>query len=103
MAAKTLITAATGAATSDRFNIMIVGGETQTIVGYGMSAGDTIDLQISHDDGTTFNDHYENGDQTQLTSTNTTLTFATPGIFRLNKGATTGTAGAVLYLNREVN
>jgi len=99
---RTLITAATDAANSDAF---IVGKginkedtdtlqeEEVTVQQQGLAGVETIDVQISYDGGSSWQDLYEDGSQIQLTTTITGLVVTGPGVFRVTKGVTAGAAG----------
>jgi hypothetical protein len=93
--AETLITAAKTAATSTKFDVRPEDAPV-VVTSWGFSGTDAIDVQFSYDGGTTFVDMYEDGVQTQLSATNNIEAFYAPGIYRLNKGVTTGTVGAAL-------
>ena len=100
---KILITLQTAAATSDYFIVghgvnkdvadLLVDKEV-TVIAVGLAGSETIDIQISHDGGITFNNLYESGGQIQLTTTVSAITIQGPGIFRLNKGITAGAVAA---------
>ena len=91
---ETLIIATTAAVNSAAFRI---GPEDvgSVIQGFGFST-DTIDIARSYDGGTTFEDYYKDGTQQQLSDTNTAVKIVAVGFYRLQKGATTGTVGAIL-------
>jgi len=92
MRTQTLIVAATGAGTAV---INVSSSNPATLVGWGFST-DTVDLQVSYDNGTTFVDIYKDGTQVQLSDTNNPVTVYGPGIFKINKGVTTGTVGVAI-------
>lgn len=91
---KTAFAAATDAAS---YAFKVFANNPMTIIGHGFAgSGDTIDVQISYDDGSTYVDCYRDGTQVQLTDTNNPVTVYGPGLFKVNKGATTDTIGCVL-------
>lgn len=63
----------------------------------GLAGAETVDLQISQDNGSTWIGVTESGSAVQLTLTNTTLQVAAPGIYRVNKGATGGAVTVALH------
>ena len=91
MKTKQLITAATAAANSDKQRIS--SNNPMTFNGFGFSGSDVVDIQFSHDDGTTWVDCYREGSKIQLSATNNQVTVYGPGVFRASKGTTTGTVG----------
>ena len=98
----TVFTAQTTADTGDPF--MITKSDLDsTLHIYGHSTGDTADIQISYDGGTNFQDYWKDGVQQQLSETNTSVRVAAIGIFRINKGITTGTVGVSLDLVSKMN
>lgn len=92
--ARILIDAETGAA-SGYFKIDTSDELPCSIIAYGFDASETADIQVSHDNGTTFADLYVDGSQVQLSDTNTMVGLYSPGIFKVNKGVTTGTVTIV--------
>lgn len=68
----------------------------QTLIGVGLQSGDTINVQITHDGGTTWENMFQDGSQVQLTSTNNVMTLYGPLTYRVSKGVTTGEAGCYL-------
>jgi hypothetical protein len=101
-AAEEILTAATGAGNSSKFSLD--SGQQVTIIIYaasGHTAGEYSDIQISHDDGTTWADLYYEGSQVRLHSTNTAVTVYGSGIFRVAKEATTNATG--VFLSRDGN
>ena len=59
----------------------------------GHTASEYSDIQVSHDGGTTWADVYNDGVQKRLSSTNTAITIYGPGVFRVDKEATTNATG----------
>jgi len=97
--AEILLAPVTGAAQSSRIDVK--DGATATLIMYaasGLTAAEYGDIQISHDGGTTFADLYIDGSQSRLVDTNTAATIYGPGIFRVDKEATTNAAG--IYASR---
>ncbi|MBE9515968.1 MAG: hypothetical protein IME93_03205 [Proteobacteria bacterium] len=103
-AADTLLTAATGADESS--SITLSGADTSGIAAHafnkatliiyaasGHTAAEYSDVQVSHDGGTTWADVYKDGVQIRLHSTNTVETVYGPGIYRVDKEATTNATG----------
>lgn len=97
----TLITAATGAATSEAFTFANRDQKPNTIFATGLAGVETIDVQFTVDNGSTWADCYCNGSKVSLTATNNTLWLNVVGRFRLNKGVTAGAAGAVLVTEED--
>ena len=86
----TELAATTSATQSKQF--LVDGNRTVTIVFHaaaGLSATEHGDIQISHDDGTTWQDMFANGSQLRLNSTNNVVTIYGPGLFRVDKDTTT--------------
>lgn len=96
-APQTLLAAAKTAADSVAFRIEPA-DLMATVVGYGFAAGDLVDLQISHDGGTTFANYYKDGTQQQLSATNTAVSVNSVGYFRVHRNVTTNDVGVVLEL-----
>lgn len=96
--ATSLITAQTAAKDSDQIT---VGGLSPykvgevAIVGWGFST-DTADIQISYNGGTNFIDLYIGGTQIQMSDTKNYYLLPGPGVYRVQKGITTGTVGFAL-------
>lgn len=93
--ANTLITATTSAA-SGIFTVGEADDEPVTVHGWGFSGTDEAVIQMSYDGGTTFQDLYEGGAKAKLDSNNTSIGLYSVGIYKINKGATTGTVGVSL-------
>lgn len=91
---RTKIAAATGAATAIE---KVTSNNPCTFVGYGFSGADSVAVEVSYDSGTNFVACYKNGVAVTIASTNNPVTVYGPGIFRLNKGVTTGSVGVVAY------
>lgn len=67
-----------------------------TIVMYaasGLTAGEYGDLQISHDDGVTWQDVWQDTAQVRMTNNNNVLTIVGPGTYRIDKELTTNATG----------
>ena len=62
----------------------------------GLTAAEYADIQISHDDGDTWNDLYIAGTQQRLTSDATAITVSGPGLYQVAKEATTNAAGLTI-------
>lgn len=89
--ARVLIQATTGAATAD-FTVRSqeLAHGPRSIKAFAMAAGDTIDLQMKSEAGT-YEDVYEGGAQVQFAFQSTNIFPVTsPGVYRINKGVTTG-------------
>jgi len=89
----------TGGVSSRKFEIKTP-REPVTCVMTGSTLGvDTIDLEISYDDGTNFQKAYDpNGTQIQLSATRTGMSFDKPGIFRFTRiASTTNSVGVAAY------
>jgi hypothetical protein len=94
---KTLISPATAASQSP--SSTITEAHPCTIVIYaesGLSASEYVDLQVTHDNGTTWQDVYQAGSQLRLLSTNNIMTIVSPGMFRVDKDLTTNATGVYL-------
>ena len=71
------------------------------IVAAGMASGDTIDVQVSHDKGQTYEDLYYDGTQVQLSyQSQNMIGFYTPGLYRIQKPTTTGQVSVVQTTTR---
>lgn len=70
-----------------------VGDKCTFIVTGTLGAAEKIDIEISPDRGSTFSDLYQDGLQTQLSTTNNAVTVYGPGIFRVAKGITSAACG----------
>lgn len=96
--ATTILTAATAASASEKF---IVGQASHlkpdncAVIGFGFST-DSVPVQISYDSGTTWVDLKINGTAIVLADAKNYWTPTGPGVYRINKGITTGTVGFVL-------
>lgn len=96
-----LIAPATGAVTSDAFN---VGRATRpeesrpiTVIASNLVGSETADIQIKTGDSSKeWIDVYEGGSQMQLTATNNVEVINAPGVFRIVKGVTAGSCGIYL-------
>ena len=62
----------------------------------GLTAAEYGDVQVSHDDGTTWQDVWQEGSQVRLHSKNNMVSVYGPGLFRVNKEATTPAVGVYL-------
>lgn len=85
----TQLAATTSAGQSAQF--IVDGNRTVTVLFHaaaGLSATEHGDIQITHDDGTTWQDMFANGAQLRLNSTNNAVTIYGPGTFRVDKDAT---------------
>ncbi len=80
-----LAAGATAATSSDTFT---VDQETVGVIVVGLTGSETCTLQIQYDD-TNFVDVYIDGTLSQLTATNNIFTVYGPGLYRLNKSAST--------------
>ena len=92
--AKTLLTAQTGAGNSDSFYVPQMLNRT-LIVSPDLAGSETADVQISHDDGTTWAD-YLDGIAVELTATKNSLRLYGPAWFRVAKDVTAGATGIYL-------
>ena len=82
-----VITAKTAAETHD-FDVAADNPVTVSASGF---SGDTVDIQYSADAGGSFANAYDSaGTQIQLSVTRPQITVYGPGVFRINKGITTG-------------
>ena len=85
-----LLVATTDAAASNTFTADQ--GRVVTVMLTGtVGAGETADIQVSNDGGTTWI-----SDSTQLTNTELIRVVVGPGLFRVNKGATAAAAGVTI-------
>ena len=95
--AEILIAAATGAATalfSTRKSDVPV-----TIKAFGMASGDTVDIQMVSPDQTA-EDVYEGGAKVQFAyQSKTSFPISAPGIWKIDKGVTTGSVQVELSRN----
>lgn len=94
----TILTAQTAAVNSSAFTV----GSTShwkvgdvAVIGFGFST-DTADVQVSYDSGTTWVDLKIGGTQIQMADAKNYWTPTGPGMYRIEKGITTGTVGFVL-------
>ena len=62
----------------------------------GLGAAETVDLQMSQD-GSSYADIYVSGTQVQVTSTNNSIPIDQVGLYRANKGGTTGAVLVTLH------
>jgi len=87
-----LLAVTTSAAASDKFSLEE--NRTATLIMYTATwvAGEYGDIQISHDDGATWQDLYYEGSQVRLHSTNRAVTIYGSGLFRVDKESTTNAA-----------
>jgi hypothetical protein len=92
--AKVLLTAATGAGNSDPFYVPQMRNAT-VIVSPDLAGAETADIQISHDDGTTWVDYQYNG-AIELTATKNAERLYGPALYRVAKDATAGATGIYL-------
>jgi hypothetical protein len=99
MAAKIYISAATASVNSDKFQIRTCDIPT-SISASGLSGTETVDLQITHDDGSNWFDAYYCGNKVQLTATNNQTILLGPGTFRFSKGATLSAVTAAVATDR---
>jgi len=93
----TIITATTDAIASAAF--LVMDSHPVTLVAWGLSGTtDDTDLavQITYD-GTNFVNCFKDGSQVLITSVNNPITVYGPGVFRINKGATSGTVGVAKW------
>lgn len=71
-----------------------------TFIAFGLGTAETVDIQISNDGGTTWEDYYHNGSLQQLTGATSTktnaLTIVGPGFFRADKSSTSTAIQVVL-------
>lgn len=88
-----LIAAATGAANSAAFKTTTTNSPPVSFVANGLGSSETVDIQVSHNGGTTWQDLYLDGTQVQLTSTNVMATLYGPGTYRASKGTTAAAVG----------
>ena len=85
-----LLSATTSATVSNTF--IVDQGRVVTVMLTGtVGSGETADIQISNDDGSTWI-----SDSTQLTDTELVRVVVGPGLFRVNKGATAAAAGVTV-------
>jgi len=95
MAAKVLLAAKTGADQSKSF--YVAKDQVVTVmVSPDLATTETADIQISHDDGTTWAD-YIDGTAVELTLTKNTLRLYGPMLYRVDKDATAGATGVYLH------
>ena len=91
---QTLIAAATGAVNSAMIKVT---HEPVTLVVTGTQvAAENFDVAHSTDGGTTFTDLYQDGAQVRMSSTNSSVTIYGPGIYRVEKEATTNACGLIM-------
>jgi len=84
----TLIASTTAAATKDFQVERDAYYPPVTIIANGLAAGETVDIQISDDDGATYANLFDAGSQVQVTDTNNAVTLYGPGKYRVSKAAT---------------
>ena len=95
MAAKELLAAKTGADQSKTF--WVSKDQVVTVmVSPNLAGSETADIQISHDDGTTWAD-YLDGIAVELTATKNTERLYGPMLYRVDKDATAGATGIYLH------
>lgn len=100
--AKQLLAPVTAAGDSDQFSNLERGESTIIMFSAsGLTAGEYGDVQISHDRGATWSDLYKDGTQVRLSSVNNAVTVYGPGVFRVQKEATTNTVGIWLSNNSD--
>ena len=101
--AKELLAAAAGAGQSD--SVRVPDREKATLIMYaalGLTAAEYGDIQISHDGGTTFQDLFVDGSQIRLSNVNIAATVYGPGIFRVDKEATTNATGIYVAVHSDL-
>ncbi len=93
-AVETLLAAQTGAGNSEQFYIKQ--GEVATLIcSPDLAGSETADVQISHDNGTTFVD-YQDGGAIELSATKNAMRLYGPGLYRVAKDSTIGATGIFL-------
>lgn len=100
---KQLLAATTSAGQSDPLKLRP--GQHATLILYaasGLSPSQYGDVQISHDGGTTWQDLYIDGSQVRLNSTNVAATIYGPGVFRVDKEATTNATGVFASVGEDL-
>ena len=90
---QTLILAVTGAVNSA--NIPVTDSPVTLSVTGTQTAAEYFDVAMSTDGGTTFSDLYQDGSQVRMGSTNSAVTIYGPGIYRVEKEATTNACGLI--------
>ena len=93
MSVREILAATASATQSDAF---WVGPKEITITTTALGAGETADVQITHD-GTTWQDLYRAGTLQSLDSTNNAVTVLGPGKFRVNKSITASVTSINLW------
>jgi hypothetical protein len=83
MPVREIIAATTSAVASEAFNVVNIATITTTALG----AGETVNIQITHD-GITWQDLFIQDVQQIITNTNNAATVAEPGKFRVSKSVT---------------
>ena len=94
-AAKAILAAQTGAGNSLPF---YVGSHQKATVmaSPNLAGGETADVQVSHDDGTTWID-IQDTSALELSATRTMLQLDGPALYRLAKDSTAGATGLYLF------
>lgn len=90
---QTLLPAATGASNSQ--SIVVTDGPVTLTVTGTQTASEYFDVAHSTDGGETFTDLYQDGSQVRMSSTNSSVTIYGPGIYRVEKEATTNACGLI--------
>lgn len=94
---KTLLAPTTEAAASAAFDVPK--GHLVTIIlhaALGLTASEYADLQISHDNKTSWQDVFQGTAQVRLHSTNNVITLEGPATYRLDKELSTNAAGITM-------
>lgn len=90
------VMAATAAAATPEFKIGYDRLKS-TLVLVGMQAGDSVPIEVSNDEGATFEQLYEDGVAVVAAyQSRNVIGFNSAGYFRINKGVTTGNISASL-------
>lgn len=93
-----ILAPATGAGQSQQFECDGVRPVTVELhAASGLTAAEYADIQTTKDNGTSWQDLYYDGSQIRLTNTSTSVTVYGPGIYRVDKEATTNAAGIYLH------
>ena len=90
----TILAAATGAGNSSHFYVG-PGSNVTVMTDVDLAGAETADIQISHDNGTTFKD-YQDGAAVELTATLNALRLYGPSVYRVAKDATVSATAILL-------
>ena len=99
--AKTILEATTSATQSTAVGVSSSDVPVHFFCTPALGSGETATLQISGDEGSTWQDYYDDGSVAQITDTNSGVVVVGNGMYRINKSATSSaTAVVVAYRNR---